>query len=195
MKFEITIHRCAVLLGSLWLVIAPSLRAQTGTDLAKQSREILDTYGLETPSKHVAIYLWRLMEGKKETAYEMFETKESVKRALEKSAELKYLKAHIAEVASLDFVGFRMVSTTVISFLYVMTTREGPVAVRIDSYSFGKKLVVSQIRMTREWEEMMRLVDSVKQLPASMEFKMESKPEPVEKPRTPQPDVKKGGKV
>ena len=81
------------------------------------------------------------------------------------------------EIASADFVGFRLVSTTVVSLLYVMVTRDGPVAVRIDAYSFKKDLHISQIHITRKWDEMMRLVDSVRLLPATMELKFESMPE------------------
>jgi hypothetical protein len=176
-KRAIKVQCCTVLLSALWLMMAPLLHAQKGAggDLAKQTQQILDTYGLEQPAKAGAVLLRHLIEGKKDKAYGVFELKDPIKRSLEKSEDLKFLKARAADVASVDFVGYRLISTDILSLLYVLMTRDGPVVVRLDFYSFDKKLHMIQMRTARQWDEMMQLIDSVRELPASLEFKIESK--------------------
>ena len=181
MKRSSETRRIALCVG-FWLAIASTLCAQEGVErkkaeLTKEMTELLGVYGIEKPAKGIAIYLYHLMSGKKEKAYDAIETKDSAKKFIEKSPELKYLKANFADIPNVDFIGFRLVSTTISSYLYVMTTRDGPVAVRVDCFAFKNKFYLSQIHITRQWDEIMKMADSVRLLSASMEIKFNTKSE------------------
>jgi hypothetical protein len=104
-------------------------------DPIKEMADLIEVYGIEKPAKATAIYLRHLMEGQKQDAYDLIQTQDTVKRFIGKSADLKYLKANFTEIPSVDLIGFRMHSTTIVSFLYVLTTRDGPAAVRVDAFS------------------------------------------------------------
>ena len=137
----------------------------------------------------MAAYLWHLAKGEKDKAFGIFETKDAVKRAIDKSDDIKFIRARAAEIVSVDFIGYRLISTDIISLLYIVMTREGPVVIRVDSYTYEKKFNIVQIRTARRWDDLMRLVDSVPELPASIEFKMQPKSDTTTQPKPPK-DVK-----
>ena len=159
------------------MLVLPSLHAQEAStkkpDLAKESRVLLDVYGLEHPAKVVAQYLWHLVKRENEKAYELIETQTAAKRFVESSADLKYLRGNSADISGVDFIGFRMVSTTIVSFLYVTTTQDGPVAISVNTFSFKSKWHVSEIRITRKWDDIVKNADSVRLLPATLGIKFE----------------------
>jgi hypothetical protein len=179
MKKTLRMCHLWILLPLFWLVIARPIQAQEPSeqkkDLIKEMTDLIEIYGIEKPAKVTAIYFRHLMEGKKQDAYELIQTQDPVKRFIDKSADLKYLTANAADIPSMDLIGFRMLSTTVVTFLYVLTTRDGPVAVRVDAFSFNKKFYISDIRIARQRDEIMKMADGVRLLPASMELKFNSK--------------------
>src|SRR5688572_18815220 len=109
MKNSLRIYGCAILLAGLLTAVLP-VPAQEGlerkkAELTKEMTDLLGIYGIEKPAKAAAAYLRHLMEGKKEKAYGVFETKETVKRFLDRSEDMKYLRAHVADIPTIDFVG------------------------------------------------------------------------------------------
>ncbi len=170
MKNSTRIKRHAIVLCSLWLTFALPVHSQTRAELQKQTKVLLEAYGLEEPAKLFATFLLYLTKGEKEKAYSLVETKAKVKAVIEKSEDFKYLKVHQPEIPSIDLIGYRYVSNTVVSLLYSVTTKDGPVAIRMDFYTFENNAVVAQIRLTREWDEILALVDTLRQLPGPVEF-------------------------
>jgi hypothetical protein len=172
-----TLRTCHLspLLAALWLIIAPPIQAQERSEQRKdpiqEMTDLIEMYGIEKPAKATAIYVRHLMEGKNQDAYELIPTQDPVKRFINKSADLKYLKANASDIPSMDLIGFRMLSTTIVTFAYVLTTRDGPVAVRVDAFSFNKKFYISELRIIRQRDEILKMADSVRLLPASMELK------------------------
>jgi hypothetical protein len=112
----------------------------------------------------------------------LFKTSESVKKLISTSEGFKLLNRHSSKVSDFDLVAFRLVSTSLFSLVYTITTPDGPVALRMDFYAFERKLTLSDIRVTHKWDNMLRLIDRATQLPAALSIGI--------KPNHPGPDQK-----
>lgn len=170
-----------ILLGVLSLISLQPLYAQEEAkqrlaELKNETQIVLDVHGINEATKAVALYLRHLIEDKNKAAYELITTQNKAKQFIDKSNELKYLKAHSADITNMDLIGFRMISTTIISFLYVTTTQDGPMAIKVDVFSHKEKWNIAQIRITQKWDEITKMADNVRLLPVTLEFKFNPLP-------------------
>ena len=67
-------------------------------------------------------------------------------------------------VDTVDCVGVRMMSTQVLSFLFISTSEDGPIAIKFDIYSYKGKLCVTGFHVTTSWSVMDDYFNSVDKL-------------------------------
>lgn len=167
----------ASVLVSVFLPLPPAA-AQLGepgneeTGLVADAYRILQERGLQPLTKITSFYTLAILNDNAEKAFSMIETSEELQEELSKSERMRELVEVTQGIDAIDLVAFRFYSTTVISLGYLVTTENGPAAVRLNIYTPGNKAVLHSCEIATEWDDMDRMLDSLTALPATLNLQL-----------------------
>jgi hypothetical protein len=87
-----------------------------------------------------------------------------LRKAIEGAEEMKSLAAAAGAVDTIDCVGFRMISTQAVTFVYLFVTEDGPWGIKFRVHIYRGKFFVSGFEATSSWDGIETLYGTVEPL-------------------------------
>ncbi len=94
--------------------------------------------------------------------------------SLARSGDLKKLAQVNRAVDRIDCIGFNMISTEVITFVYVFTSQTGPYGIKCNVYLYKQNFYVSGFSVTSTWDGLEKMAQTVTPLETKLEIRKSS---------------------
>jgi hypothetical protein len=158
-------------LGALvgWLSLAPGDDAPDAGDGGGAGAPLVEITppapDIETPrriAKDFAPWMEAVIQGKTDVANRLFPLQKAAQDAIESPDALRIFgKFPKLNGLKLALVGARGYGDQTGTLLFTITTKDGPIAIKLYHYQFGNSRYIGKVEVTDDWEEIDKMYQTV----------------------------------
>jgi hypothetical protein len=153
----------AVWFGFGAVISADAIGAE-GRQSAETAKGILAEKGLEGLASRLGAAVLKLRDQKFSEALDPIQLTPGLRQAMEGAEDMKSLAAAASGADTIDCVGFKMISTQAVTFVYVFVTEDGPWGVKFRVHIYRGKFFVSGFAATSSWDGIETMYGTVEPL-------------------------------
>ncbi len=124
-------------------------------------RDLFEERGIKGLANRLGATILKMNETNLIAALEPIKWSPDLLEKLTHSSDLTNLVRATRAADGVDCVGFNMISTEVITFVYVFTTEMGPYGIKFSVYLYKQTFHVSGLAVTSNWDGLEKMVQTV----------------------------------
>lgn len=154
----------------VWLGVEGTARSDISCDFVTPRTEgtkakgVLAEKGIEGLASRLGAAVLKLRDHPISDALDPIQLTPGIRKAMEGAEDMKSLAAAASTADTIDCVGFRMISTEAVTFLYVLVTEDGPWGIKFRVHIYKGKFFVSGFAATSSWDGLEKMYDTVEPL-------------------------------
>lgn len=154
------------------IVLASTALGARG-DLAADTERVLNERQMKPTAIAVVNFLELAMNGKVAQMQRLFKAAPRVQEWLERGDVADLLRrVNFQRPYQIDLVGFSKLGQSASALVYVATTADGPIGIKVCVYRHDGTNYIDRVYATAEWHEIEAMIATVDKLPASLVVSM-----------------------